>query len=154
MNILVALTAGIALVNVALLVALLTIYGRIYKNTKASFTIGLMFFAGMLMLHNIIAVYTYFGMESLYSMELLPFFVVIHFAELTGIAVLVKVTLGIGVITLTKKAFSTLISHHYYVIWINMIQTKTIAVVLTRNNRDGSGSAAVSTCETAGNLYW
>jgi hypothetical protein len=53
MNILVALTAGIA----ALLVALLTIYARIYKNTKASFTIGLMFFAGMLLLHNIIAVY-------------------------------------------------------------------------------------------------
>ena len=98
MNILVALTAGIALVNVALLVALLTIYGRIYQNTKASFTIGLMFFAGMLMLHNIIAVYTYFAMESLYSMVLLPFFVVIHLAELTGIAVLVKVTLGIGVL--------------------------------------------------------
>ena len=93
MNILVALTAGIALVIVALLVALLTIYARIYKNTKASFTIGLMFFAGMLLLHNIIAVYGYFAMESLYSIELLPFFVVIHLAELAGIAILLKVTL-------------------------------------------------------------
>ena len=93
MNILVALTAGIALVIVALLVALLAIYARIYKNTKASFTIGLMFFAGMLLLHNIIAVYAYFSMDSLYSMELLPFFVVIHLAELAGIAVLLKVTL-------------------------------------------------------------
>ena len=69
MNILVALTAGIALVNVALLISLLTIYARIYKKTKgASFTIGLIFFAGMLILHNLIAVYTYFAMESLYSM--------------------------------------------------------------------------------------
>jgi hypothetical protein len=45
MNILVVLTAGIALVNVALLISLLTIYARIYKKTKgASFTIGLIFF--------------------------------------------------------------------------------------------------------------
>ncbi len=92
MNILVASSAGIALINVALLVALLTIYARTYKNTKASVTIGLMFFAGMLILHNIIAVYAYFAMEPLYSMELLPFFVVTHLAELAGIAVLLKVT--------------------------------------------------------------
>ena len=98
MNILIALTAGIALVNVALLVSLLTIYARIYKKTKASFTIGWMFFAGMLILHNIIAVYAYFVMESLYSLELLPFFAVIHLAELAGIAVLLKVTPGIGVL--------------------------------------------------------
>jgi hypothetical protein len=71
MNILVALTAGIALVHVVLLVCLLTIYARIYKHTKASFTIGMMFFAGMLILHNIIAVYAYFAMESLYSVDLL-----------------------------------------------------------------------------------
>jgi uncharacterized membrane protein YesL len=56
------------------------------QYTKTSFTIGLMFLAGMLMLRNIIAVYFYFVMESLYSMELMPFFVVIHLAELTGIA--------------------------------------------------------------------
>ena len=52
-----ALSAGIALVNVALLIALLTIYARIYKSTRAVITVGLMYFAGMLILHNIIAVY-------------------------------------------------------------------------------------------------
>jgi len=93
MDILMVLSAGIALVNVALLVALLTIYARIYKNTKAVFTAGLMFFAGMLMLHNIIAVYAYFAMEPLYAVELLPYFVVVHLAELAGIAALLKVTL-------------------------------------------------------------
>jgi hypothetical protein len=60
---------------------------------KPSFTIGLIFFAGILMLHNITAIYAYFAMESLYSMELLPFFLVIHLAELAGIAVLLKVML-------------------------------------------------------------
>jgi len=88
-----ALSAGIALVNVALLIALLTIYARIYKSTGAVFTVGLMFFAGMLILHNIIAVYAYFAMEPLYAVALLPYFLAVHLAELAGIAVLLKVTL-------------------------------------------------------------
>ena len=88
-----ALSAGIALVNVAVLIALLTIYARIYKSTRAVLTVGLMFFAGMLMLHNIIAVYAYFAMEPLYAVALLPYFLVVHLAELAGIAVLLKVTL-------------------------------------------------------------
>jgi hypothetical protein len=33
----------------------------------AVFTVGLMFFAGMLILHSIIAVYAYFAMEPLYA---------------------------------------------------------------------------------------
>jgi hypothetical protein len=90
---LMTLSAGIALVNVALLVALLTIYARIYKTTKAVFAVGLMFFAGMLMLHNMIAVYAYFAMEALYAPKLLPYFLVVHLAELAGIAVLLKITL-------------------------------------------------------------
>ena len=65
----------------------------VYKNTKAVFTAGLMFFAGMLMLHNIIAVYAYFAMEPLYAVESLPYFVVVHLAELVGIAALLKVML-------------------------------------------------------------
>jgi hypothetical protein len=93
MEMLMALSAGIALVNVALLVTLLTIYARIYKSTKASFTVGLMFFAGMLIVHNTIAVYAYFAMEPLYASELLPYILVVHLAELAGIAVLLKVTL-------------------------------------------------------------
>ena len=68
-------------------------WNRTAVNTKAVFTAGLMFFAGMLMLHNIIAVYAYFAMEPLYAGELLPYFVVVHLAELAGIAALLKVTL-------------------------------------------------------------
>jgi len=93
MNSLVEISAGVAVVNVALLIALLTVYAKVYKSTRAVFTIGLMFFAGMLMLHNIIAVYAYFAMEPLYAVALLPYFVVVHITELAGIAVLLKVTL-------------------------------------------------------------
>jgi hypothetical protein len=52
-----------------------------------------MFFAGMLMLHNVIAVYAYFAMELLYNDALMPYFVAIHTAELVGIAVLLKITI-------------------------------------------------------------
>jgi hypothetical protein len=87
------ISAGVGIVNVVLLIALLTVYAKVYKSTRAVFTVGLMFFAGMLMLHNIIAVYAYFAMQPLYALGLLPYFVVIHIAELAGIAALLKVTL-------------------------------------------------------------
>lgn len=87
------LSAGISLSNVAILGALLFIYVRMYKSSKAIFTVGLMFFVGMLMLHNLIAVYAYFAMAPLYHEALLPYFVAIHAAELAGLAVLLKITL-------------------------------------------------------------
>ncbi len=87
------ISAGVGIANVVLLIALLTVYAKVYKSTRAVFTIGLMFFAGMLILHNIIAVYAYFAMQPLYAVGLLPYFAVIHIAELAGIAALLKVTL-------------------------------------------------------------
>ena len=86
MNSLMEISAGVGIANVVLLIALLTVYAKVYKSTRAVFTIGLMFFAGMLMLHNIIAVYAYFAMQPLYAVGLLPYFAVIHIAELAGIA--------------------------------------------------------------------
>ena len=87
------ISAAVSIVNVAILAALLALYARIYTSTKAVFTIGLMFFAGMLMLHNAIAIYGYFAMAPLYSDALLPYFMGVHFAELAGISALLKVTL-------------------------------------------------------------
>jgi len=93
MNVLIQLIAAVSLTTIGVLVVLLAIYARIYSNTRASFTLGLIFFAALIMLQNIIAVYAYFAMEELYSSHLLPYFVAIHIAELAGIASLLKVTL-------------------------------------------------------------
>jgi hypothetical protein len=82
----------VSMANVAILVALMAVYGRIYGKTGATFTIGLMVFAGMLMLHNVLAVYAYFAMAPLYSDALLPYFAGIHVAELAGLIALLKVT--------------------------------------------------------------
>ncbi|HEX9319988.1 MAG TPA: hypothetical protein VF884_13730 [Nitrososphaeraceae archaeon] len=87
------ISAALSLANVALLTTLFIIYIKIYRSSKAIFTLGLMFFAGMLMLHNAIAVYAYVAMEPLYNEALLPYFVAIHAAELVGIAVLLKITI-------------------------------------------------------------
>jgi hypothetical protein len=93
MAVLMDISAGISLTNVAILIALLTVYIKIYKSSKAVFTLGLIFFGAMLTLHNAIAVYAYFAMAPLYNEALLPYFVVIHAAELAGIAVLLKITI-------------------------------------------------------------
>ena len=86
-------SAAVSPTNVALLMALLFVYARIYKSSKAIFSLGLMFFAGMLALHNIIAVYAYLIMAPLYNEALLPYFVAVHIAELAGVAVLLKITI-------------------------------------------------------------
>lgn len=93
MTILMDISAIISLANVSILIALLMVYVKIYKNTRAIFTVGLIFFASMLMLHNLIAVYAYFVMAPLYAEGLLPYFLGVHIAELAGIGALLKVTL-------------------------------------------------------------
>jgi hypothetical protein len=93
----------VSMANMGILVALLAVYGNIYRKTRATFTIGLMIFVVMLMLHNGIAVYGYFAMAPLYSFELLPYFVGIHIAELAGLIALLKVTVWPEGIKTTPK---------------------------------------------------
>jgi hypothetical protein len=92
MALLMDVSSIVSMVNTVILVVLLAVYANIYRKTGATFTIGLMVFAGMLMLHNIIAIYGYFAMAPLYSDDLLPYFVGIHIAELVGLIALLKVT--------------------------------------------------------------
>ena len=94
----------VSMANMAILIALLAVYARIYTKTRATFTVGLMVFAGMLMLHNVLAVYGYFAMAKLYSDELLPYFAGIHVAELAGLIALLKVTVWPEGVKATPKA--------------------------------------------------
>lgn len=92
MDLLMDLSSIVSMLNMAILVVLLTVYANIYRKTGATFTVGLIVFASMLMLHNVISVYGYFAMAPLYSEDLLPYFVGIHIAELAGLIALLKVT--------------------------------------------------------------
>jgi hypothetical protein len=90
---LIGANAIVASANIAVLIALLVLYARVYRSSKASFTVGLILFASLLMLHNIIAIYGYFIMEPLYAPALVPYFLAIHVAELGGLLVLLRITL-------------------------------------------------------------
>ena len=92
MALLMDISSILSVVNMAILITLLAVYANIYRKTGAIFTVGLMVFAGMLMLHNAIAIYGYFAMAPLYSDDLLPYFVGLHIAELAGLVALLNVT--------------------------------------------------------------
>src|ERR671924_827270 len=102
MALLMDISSIVSMANIAILIALLAMYTKIYSKTRATFTIGLAVFAGMLMLHNGIAVYGYFAMAPLYSDELLPYFAGIHIAELIGLIALLKVTVWPAGLKTTK----------------------------------------------------
>ena len=104
MTLLMDVSSIVSMVNTVILVVLLAMYANIYRMTRATFTIGLIVFAGMLMLHNIIAIYGYFAMAPLYSDDLLPYFAGIHIAELAGLIALLKVTIWPEGIKSTPKA--------------------------------------------------
>ena len=93
MDPLIGANAIVASANIAVLIALLVLYARVYRSSKASFTVGLILFASLLMLHNVIAIYGYFIMEPLYAPALVPYFLAIHVAELGGLLVLLRITL-------------------------------------------------------------
>ena len=93
MDPLIGANAIVASANIAVLIAILVLYARVYRSSKASFTVGLILFASLLMLHNVIAVYGYFIMEPLYAPALVPYFLAIHVAELGGLLVLLRITL-------------------------------------------------------------
>jgi len=79
--------------NLVVLGVLVGVFIKIYSRTKAQLPLGMIFFAGLLFLHNVIGVYAYFSMMELYASALLPYLLAVHVAELAGILIFLKVTL-------------------------------------------------------------
>jgi hypothetical protein len=68
-------------------------FGKIYVKTKAQLPLGMIIFAGMLFLHNIIGAFAYFSMEQLFSNEVFPYMLGVTIAELAGLLILLKINL-------------------------------------------------------------
>ena len=79
--------------NMIVLGILIGLFAKMYTKTKAQLPLGMIFFAGMLFLHNVIGVYAYFSMMELYAVALLPYLLAVHIAELAGILIFLKITL-------------------------------------------------------------
>ena len=79
--------------NLVVLGVLVGVFIKIYSRTKAQLPLGMIFFAGLLFLHNVIGVYAYFSMMELYAAALLPYLLAVHVAEFAGILIFLKITL-------------------------------------------------------------
>ena len=71
----------------------MTNFGKMYAKTKAQLPLGMIIFAGMLFLHNIIGAFAYFSMEAIFSQEVFPYMLGVTIAELGGLLILLKITL-------------------------------------------------------------
>jgi hypothetical protein len=83
----------INVINLGLLSSLVITFVKIYRSSKANFTLGLIFFSGLLMTNSIISVYSYVTMSMLFSDLLAPYLLTISIAELAGLSVFLKITL-------------------------------------------------------------
>lgn len=79
--------------NMIVLGVVMGVFVKMYQKTKAQLPLGMIFFAGLLFLHNIIGVYAYFSMMELYDAALLPYLLAVHIAEFAGILIFLKITL-------------------------------------------------------------
>ena len=81
-----------AAISAVLLFGLIITYARMYKDTRAQFSLGLMIFALVLLVQNALAVYSFFTMSSLFGDPLPTYLLGINIAEVLGIAVLFRTT--------------------------------------------------------------
>jgi len=78
--------------NVALLLALLYFYGRILFRSRAAHSVGLMFFALLLLANSVLTVYAYVVMTPFFGSEALPYLSAMSVLEFVGLAALLKIT--------------------------------------------------------------
>lgn len=78
--------------NSVLLAGLLYLYGRIARRTRAIFAIGLLTFALLVLLHNVMTVYTYLALAPLFGEGVLPYLFATTALEFGGLLVLLRIT--------------------------------------------------------------
>lgn len=85
---------AINLMNLALFGFLVLTFIKIYKTSKASFSLGLILFWGFLMIHSLISVYLYIAMSNFFADLLIPYLIAISLTELVGVGIFLKITLN------------------------------------------------------------
>jgi hypothetical protein len=79
--------------NAAILLALLYFYVKIAVRSRAVHSLGLAFFALLLLANNVLTVYSYSAMAPFFGSEALPYLSAISVLEFFGLAALLKITL-------------------------------------------------------------
>jgi hypothetical protein len=79
--------------NVLFLVGLMAIYGNSFRKIRAEFTAGLLFFAAMFLVQNLLALYSYVTMFMYFASGVAPLVLAITVAQTAGLAVLLWMSL-------------------------------------------------------------
>ena len=79
--------------NAALLLGLLYVYAKILLRTHANYTLGLILFAGLLLVQNLITLSSYIFMIQFYSFEIYPVLDLISVTEFAALIALFRVTM-------------------------------------------------------------
>jgi len=87
------LTVLFSIVNSALLIVLLGLYGKIVFRTRAVHAIGLMVFAVFLLAQNLLSVYSYLDMQAFFQAAVVPYLLAIAGLELASLIAIVGVTI-------------------------------------------------------------
>jgi hypothetical protein len=82
-----------AIISTILLLGLILIYGRIYRETRAQFSLGLLIFALILFAQNLLASYSFLTMSTFIGEPFLPYLLAVNTAQFLGILVLLRTTL-------------------------------------------------------------
>jgi hypothetical protein len=83
---------GIAGINSVILVGLVYLYAKIAAKSRAAYSLGLCFFAAMLLLQNLLTAFAYETMSPLFGTDALPYLSVIGGTELAGLLGLLRMT--------------------------------------------------------------
>lgn len=81
-----------AAISAALLLVLVAVYLRVYRDTHAQFTLGLTIFASILCAQNILAIYSLATMAPFILDPFLPYLLAINIAQVLGFVVLLRTT--------------------------------------------------------------
>ena len=77
-----------SLLNVLLLLGLIAIYGNSFRKIRAEFTGGLLFFAALFLVQNLLALYSYVAMFMFYASGVGGLVLAITVAQTAGLAIL------------------------------------------------------------------
>lgn len=81
-----------AAISAILLLILVGVYVRVYRDTHAQFSLGLSIFASIMFVQNLLAVFSFATMGSYVLEPFLPFLLVINIAQVLGVIVLLRTT--------------------------------------------------------------
>ncbi len=87
------LAVAFSSLNVIVLAGLLYLYSRITWRSRALYPLGLVFFASLLLLQNLLTAFSYVEMTPFFGEALLPYLLTISVLEFGGLVALTRVTL-------------------------------------------------------------